>query len=204
MSKRARGREEGEPGGQKRMEGSSRNDLNAAVITLFVGNCALIDENWVWNDYRATTILPSPCAIEHGCGRSKIHIETRYGNIIGNSLIPRLWRIPNHRSFQRTFLGFILALRVVYCAFFELCSREAVYRLSLIQDERRKHLLAGKRDLKQLVFGWNWYLKVASLTLFYALLIGAQNSRLFYFFYNLDFAWIWLMREYFNFNEQER
>ena len=32
---------------QGRMEGSSRNDLNAAVITLFVGNCALIDENWV-------------------------------------------------------------------------------------------------------------------------------------------------------------
>lgn len=43
MSKRAKG----EPGGQKRMEGSSRNDLNAAVITLFAGNCALIDENWV-------------------------------------------------------------------------------------------------------------------------------------------------------------
>lgn len=34
-------------------------------------------------------------------------------------------------------------------------TRGCVYRLSLIQDERRKHLLrllAGKRDLKQLVF----------------------------------------------------
>lgn len=66
-----------------------------------------------------------------------------------------------------------------------------MYRLSLIQDERRKHLLhllAGKRDPKQLVFGENWYLKVASSTLFYLLSYLAQNSRLFYFFYNLDFA----------------
>lgn len=121
---------------------------------------------------------------------------------------------PTTVSFERTFLGLILALRPVYCAFFELSSREAMYRLSLIQDERRKHLLhllAGKRDPKQLVFGENWYLKVASSTLFYELLLSylAQNSCLFYFFfYNLDFASIrarvWLMREYFNFYELRR